>query len=77
MSGRSEALSDVRVRQAINIAINREQICEILGGTNTPLYGLIPPGIPNTATGKDFNEESGQVVVEDVARSPAVVAEAG
>ena len=76
-SGRSEAVSDARVRQAINIAINREQICEILGGTFTPLYGLIPPGIPNTATGKDFNEESGKVVEEDIERAQQLMAEAG
>ena len=77
ISGRSEALSDVRVRQAINMALNRADICEILGGTFTPLYSLIPPGIPNTATGGDFNEESGQVVVEDVEKAQQLMAEAG
>lgn len=77
MSGRSAALSDVRVRQAINMAINREQICAILGGTTEPSYGLIPPGITNPATGEDYQAEGGNVVQEDVARAQELMAEAG
>ena len=41
-TGRNPVLDDVRVRQAINKAINREQICEILGVGNNPIYGLVP-----------------------------------
>ena len=76
-SGRSEALSDVRVRQAINMAINREQICEILGDANTPIYGIVPYGITNPATGKDFREEGGDLIVEDVTKAQELMAEAG
>ena len=76
-SGRSEGFKDVRVREAFNIAIDRQQICDIVGGTAEPLYALIPPGIVNPATGKDFREEGGDLIVEDVERAQQLLAEAG
>lgn len=76
-TGRNEVLQDVRVRQAINKAINREQICEILGVGNTPVYGLVPPGITNPATGEDFRAEGGDLVGEDVAEAQQLLADAG
>ena len=76
-TGRNEVLQDVRVRQAINKAINREQICEILGVGNTPIYGLVPPGITNPATGEDFRAEGGDLVGEDVAEAQQLLADAG
>lgn len=76
-TGRNPVLDDVRVRQAINKAINREQICEILGVGNTPIYGLVPPGITNPATGEDFRAEGGDLVGEDVAEAQQLLAEAG
>lgn len=76
-TGRNPALDDVRVRQAINKAINREQICEILGVGNTPIYGLVPPGITNPATGEDFRAEGGDLVGEDVAEAQQLLADAG
>lgn len=76
-TGRNPVLDDVRVRQAINKAINREQICEILGVGNTPIYGLVPPGITNPATGEDFRAEGGDLVGEDVAEAQQLLADAG
>ena len=64
-SGRCEGLQDVRVRQAINMAINRAQICEILGSANTPIYGIVPPGITNPATGNDFRAEKAQQLMAE------------
>ena len=74
-TGRNEVLEDVRVRQAINMAIDRAQIAEIAGGT--PLWGIVPYGITNPATGVDFREEGGKVVTEDVAKAQELLAEAG
>jgi len=76
-SSRVPEFQDVRVREAITIAINRAQIAEILGGSNRPLYALIPPGVTNPATGKDFREEGGDIIVEDVARAQQLLADAG
>lgn len=76
-SSRNPVFQDIRVREAITIAINRAQIAEILGGANRPLYGLVPPGITNPATGMDFREEGGDIIVEDVARAQALLADAG
>jgi oligopeptide transport system substrate-binding protein len=76
-SSRVPVFEDIRVREAINIAINRAQIAEILGGANHPLYALIPPGVTNPATGKDFREEGGDLIVEDVAKAQQLLADAG
>ncbi len=76
-SSRVPEFQDIRVREAITIAINRAQIAEILGGANHPLYALVPPGVTNPATGKDFREEGGDLVTEDVARAQQLLADAG
>ncbi len=40
-------LNDVRVRRALSLAINREEICEkILAAGEVPAYSLVPPGMP-------------------------------
>lgn len=77
LSARFEPFQDIRVREALSLAIDRQQICDIIGGSATPLYALIPPGITNPATGKDFREEGGNLVKEDVARAKELMAEAG
>jgi len=77
VSARNKFLQDVRVREAISIAINRKRVADILGGINKPLYGLVPCGITNPATGKDFRTEGGNLVKEDVARARKLLEEAG
>ncbi len=37
---------DVRVRQAMNLAIDRDGLCSLLGGTALPAKGIVPPGHP-------------------------------
>lgn len=76
-SSRVPALQDVRVRKAITLAINRDEICQILGGLNEPLYALVPPGVPNPATGEDFRAEGGDLVKENVEEAQRLLAEAG
>ena len=41
---------DVRVRQAMNYAIDREGMCKMLNGTAKPAIGLYPPGNPISAS---------------------------
>jgi ABC-type transport system substrate-binding protein len=38
--------SDVRVRQALNFAIDRDGLCSMLNGTGKPAYGFYPPDNP-------------------------------
>jgi peptide/nickel transport system substrate-binding protein len=38
--------ADVRVRQAMNLAINRDEIVKLLGGYAAPAKGAVPPGHP-------------------------------
>jgi ABC-type transport system substrate-binding protein len=42
----SSPFHDVRVRQAVNYAIDREGLCKIINGTGTPASGLYPEGHP-------------------------------
>ncbi len=53
--------SDVRVRRAFAMAIDREKIVnELLGGVNTPAYTIVPPGVPGhreKGAGFEFNPE--------------------
>jgi oligopeptide transport system substrate-binding protein len=40
-------LDDVRVRRALSLALDREEICtKILAAGQPPAYSLVPPGIP-------------------------------
>ena len=38
--------TDLRVRQAANYAINREDVVELVGGLATPEYAEVPPSLP-------------------------------
>jgi ABC-type transport system substrate-binding protein len=40
------AFADRRVRQALNFAIDRDELVKFLNGTAKPAYGLYPPGSP-------------------------------
>ncbi len=75
-----EIWSDVRVRKALTLAIDRELICETLGSGQVPALGMVPPGMPDS-DGNDFFEESGTygLVTDDsmVAEAQALLAEAG
>lgn len=73
----TEAVKDARVRKALAMAINREELVQILGGGERPLYGLVPFGIQNSATGKDFREEGGALFTENVEEAKKLLAEAG
>ena len=42
----SSPFKDVRVRQAINYAVDRDGMCKLLNGTAKPAIGLYPPDNP-------------------------------
>ncbi|MCO8120793.1 peptide ABC transporter substrate-binding protein [Stieleria sp. TO1_6] len=63
-------LDDIRVRQALSMAINRRQIVEeVSKGGQQPAYSVVPPGIAG------YDNADG--LHEDVARAKELLAEAG
>ncbi len=66
----SSPFHDVRVRQAINYALDREGLCKLINGTGKPAVGLYPPGNP-------FFGTPAQHYSYDLAKSKALLAEAG
>jgi len=71
---------DVRVRQALTMAIDREQITEVLANGNVPAAGFVPPGFVDN-NGNDFFETAGTygISIDDgsVDKAKALLAEAG
>jgi len=71
---------DVRVRQALTMAIDREQITEVLANGNVPAAGFVPPGFVDN-NGNDFFETAGTYGIStddgSVAKAKALLAEAG
>lgn len=61
---------DERVRQAINYAVDREGLCQMLNGTAKPAAGLYPPDDPLFGTPKNRYKY-------DPAKARALLAEAG
>jgi ABC-type transport system substrate-binding protein len=61
---------DVRVRQAINYAVDREGLCNLINNTGKPAVGLYPPGHP-------FFGTPVQHYTHDPAKAKALLAEAG
>lgn len=49
---------DVNVRRAMNLAIDRDLICETMGSGQVPATGFVPPGFLDHE-GNDFFEKSG------------------
>lgn len=53
-----ELFKDPNIRRAMNLAIDRELICETMASGQVPATGFVPPGFIDN-NGKDFFEESG------------------
>jgi len=70
---------DVRVRRALAISIDRQQIMDVIVRTKEkPLFGFVPYGQPSlTDPTKDFREVAGDVFTEDIEEAKALLAEAG
>src|SRR5450830_676010 len=71
--------NDVRVRKALNLAINRGQITKsITKGGQTPALGMVPNGIPDVLPGSDFRTVGGSYFKDnDIATAKALLAQAG
>ncbi|NLY36837.1 MAG: peptide ABC transporter substrate-binding protein [Tissierellia bacterium] len=71
---------DPNIRRAMNLAIDRELICETKGAGEVPATGFVPPGFLDNE-GKDFFEESGAYGLvtnaDKVAEAQQLLADAG
>ena len=72
-----EPLNDVRVREAINLAVNREELCQIVGSDTEPTCNLVAKYMKDKNTGEYFVDEADQPFEEDVAKAQQLLAEAG
>lgn len=76
----NKALADVRVRKALSMAINRDDLLKVLdsGSTKYALYGFVPKGIAGIEG--DFREEQDKVLRlsdTNVEEAKKLLAEAG
>ena len=72
-----EPLDDVRVREAVNLAINRDDLCTIVGSDTEPAYNLVAKYMKDRNTGGYFVDEAEQPFEENVERARELLAGAG
>ncbi len=73
-------LDDVRVREALALAINKKQICEnVLRGGEVPANGVVPYGVNDAKPGSDFRAVAGNELPPegDIQKAKQLLAEAG
>jgi oligopeptide transport system substrate-binding protein len=60
-------LDNVKVRRALNLAIDREEINKALGGEKIPAYNIVPPGLSghNAAIGLKFDPEAARKLLDE------------
>ena len=69
---KDEAFQDVRVREALSLAINREEFVEtMLAGAGVPAFGFLAPGIPGNL------QDTREVFPYDPERAKQLLEEAG
>lgn len=80
MNTRLEPFDDVKVRQAVNFAIDRENIKRLQGGTDAagPIAtSILPPGIPGHLDAEEFNPFPSENLAGDMEKAKELMAEAG
>src|SRR5579872_4932019 len=64
---------DVRVRQAVNYAIDREGLCKLINGTGKPAVGLYPPDSPYFGKPKNrytYDPDKAKALLEEAGYGP-------
>ena len=72
-----EPFDDVRVREAFNLAIDREELCRIVGADTEPTYNLVAKYMTDKNTGERFVDGADRPFEENVERARELLAEAG
>ena len=71
-------LNDPRVRQALSIALNRQDLVDdVFKGGQTPAFAFVPGAVPDATPGKDFRTTGGNYFKEDIAKAKQLLADAG
>lgn len=67
MNVKRPPLDNVKVRRAINMAIDREEVNKILGGEKIPAYNVLPPGLVgyNPNIGLKFDIAGAQKMLDE------------
>lgn len=82
MNTESNMLTDVRVRRALTLSIDREYLCgALLKGTKLPAQAFVGNGFPGSTADQDFRTEGGILISDDfeacVAEAQTLMTEAG
>lgn len=72
-----EPLQDVRVRKALNLGLDRETLCKMIGEDTIPTYHLVASAMMNKATGESFTEEAEQPFEENIKEAQELLKEVG
>lgn len=78
VNSKTKPFDDARVRKALALAIDRNALVSANKNSGRkPAYGLVPYGIIDSATGKDFRVEGGALFDENVSLAKRLLSEAG
>lgn len=72
-----EPLNDVRVRKAVTLAIEREELCKMVGQEAEETVNFIAKYMKNSSTGKYYSEETAPLFEENIEEARRLLAEAG
>lgn len=72
-----EVFQDVRVREALNLGINREELAKAVGGDTEPTVNLVAKYMTDKSTGEYFVEGAEAPFEENIERARELLAEAG
>ena len=67
----------VLIREAMNLALDREELCTIVGTDTEPTYNLVAKYMTDRSTGEYFVDGAEQPFEENVERARELLAEAG
>ncbi|BBF44869.1 oligopeptide ABC transporter, periplasmic oligopeptide-binding protein OppA [Lachnospiraceae bacterium KM106-2] len=68
---------DPKVREALSLAVNRKNICSVIGSNNEEATTFIAKNLKSKASDKTWGEEAGEVISEDIAKAKKLLEEAG
>lgn len=72
-----EPLNDVRVRKALNLAINREELCKMVGKDTEPTVNLVAKYMKDKETKEPFIDGAEPPFEENLEEAKRLLAEAG